>query len=99
MPVCAITRLCTEATGSRGEFLMAADTVKLDAASSDVSGDAAECPATPRESGSFDGSDLEPDTEPIQLNAGTDVERSDFLNSVMFDGLRIMITVDTRNAL
>lgn len=96
---CAIVRLCTEATGSRGEFLMAADIVKVDTAANDLVPDTPLCPPTPNETGSFDGSGSEPDSEPIQLQAGIDVEHSDFLNSVLFDGLRIMITIDTRNAL
>jgi hypothetical protein len=78
---------------------MAADIVKVDVAPNDVLPDAIGCLPETNDVGSLDGSDSEIDVEPPQLSAEVEVEQNDFLHSVLFDGLRIMITVDTRNAL
>ena len=89
-------RLCTEATGSRGEFLLAADAVKFDLATNESVQEGIECLSTPRETSSC-GDDMEPN--PINMCVGSDIQLSDFLHTVLFDGLRLMINIDTRNAL
>lgn len=78
---------------------MAADIVKVDIAPNDVVPEPIEPLTTPHDVASFDGSDSGTDDEPLRLPTELEVEPNDFLHSILFDGLRIMITVDTRNAL